>query len=146
MELLTEEAAAAAQPTDKELADYLAANPAAFRAEPRITFSQEFLGGRLAMVEPRYENVRAERSGARVRTRVRGGAGKAVARALGRADRLRIGRAPGPGREFVPGGLPPLAEVRPLVEREWRNAKRKALSEEQYARLRSRYTVKVAAP
>ena len=67
MELVTEEAAAAAQPTDKELADYLAANPPRFAAEPRITFSQESIGGRLAMVEPRYEDVGAARRGAGVR-------------------------------------------------------------------------------
>ena len=99
MELVTEEAAAAAQPTDKELADYVAANPAEFRAEPRITFSQEFLGGRLAMVEPRYENV-TPREVARVFGQEFAAAlQKQSPGALGRAGRLRIRCAPGPGRE-----------------------------------------------
>ena len=42
--------------------------------------------------------------------------------------------------------MPPLEEIRPLVEREWRKARRKALGEELYAQLRSQYTVKVAKP
>ncbi len=146
MEFLTEEAAAAAQPTDKELAEYLAANPAAFSAEPRVTFSQEFLGGRLSMLEPRYENV-AQRDVERL---FGGGFAAALAKQpLGRwsepvasgygAHRVRV-------ETLVPGGMPSLEEVRPLVEREWRNARRNALREEQYARLRSQDTVKVAKP
>lgn len=141
MELVTEEVAAAAQPTDKELADYLAAHPAAFTAEPRITFSQEFLGGRLSMLEPRYEDVTQ----------------REVERMFGREFALALTKQP-PGRwagplvsgygahrvrveKVVPGGVPSLEEVRPLVEREWRNARRTALREEMYARLRSQYTV-----
>ncbi len=99
MEFVTEEAAAAAQPTDKELADYLAANPAAFAAEPRITFSQEFLGGRLTMLEARYEGV-AQRDVERVFGREFALAlVEAAARALDRTGRLRLRRAPRPGRE-----------------------------------------------
>lgn len=146
MEFLTEEAAAAAQPTDKDLADYLAAHPAAFAAEPRITFSQEFLGGRLSMLEARYEDL----------------APRDVERLFGREFAVELAKQPqgrwvGPiasgygahrvrVEKIVPGGMPSLEEVRPLVEREWRNARRTALREEMYARLRSQYTVKVAKP
>ena len=146
MEFLAEEAAAAAQPTDKELADYLAANPEAFRTEPRVTFSQVPLGGKLSMLEPRYENV-AQRDVERV-------FGREFADALAKqppgswagpiasgygAHRVKV-------EKFVPGGLPPLEEARPLVEREWRNAKRKALGDELYARLRGQYKVVVGKP
>ena len=146
MEILTEEVVAAAQPTDKELADYVAAHPAAFRSEPRITFAQEFLDGPLAMLEPRYDNL-AERDIERL-------FGREFAATLAKqpldvwvwpvvsgygAHRIRV-------EKRVPGGVPPLEEIRPLAEREWRNARRKALGEELYARLRSQYVVKVAAP
>ncbi|HWM42096.1 MAG TPA: peptidylprolyl isomerase [Burkholderiales bacterium] len=146
MEFLAEEAAAAAQPTDKELADYLAANPEAFRTEPRVTFSQEFLGGRLSMLEPRYENV-AQREVERL-------FGREFAEALAKqppgswagpiasgygAHRVRV-------EKIVPGGMPRLEDVRPLVEREWRNARRKALGDELYARLRGQYKVVVGKP
>ena len=126
MEFLTDELAGAAQPTEKELADFLAANAAAFRAEPRFTFSQEMLGGRLPMLEARYENVPQ----------------REVERVFGREFARRLTKLP-PGRwtgpvasgygahrvrleKLVPGGMPSLEEVRPLVEREWRNARRNA--------------------
>ncbi len=144
--LLTEEAVAAAQPTDKELADYLSAHPDAFRSEPRFTFSQEPVGARLSMIEPRYENV----------------AQREVERLFGREFALALAKLP-PGEwagpiasgygahrvrieNIVPGGPQPLEAVRPIVEREWRNARRKALGEEMNARLRSQYAVKVAKP
>jgi hypothetical protein len=146
MEFMIEEAAAAAQPNDKELAGYLAANPEAFRTEPRVTFSQLPVGGRLSMLEPRYENV-AQRDVERV-------FGREFAEALAKqppgswagpiasgygAHRVKV-------EKFVPGGLPALEEARPLVEREWRNARRKALGDELYARLRSQYKVVVGKP
>ena len=46
MEFVSDEAAALAQPTDNELADYLAAHPDAFRVEPRVTFAQVYLDPR----------------------------------------------------------------------------------------------------
>jgi hypothetical protein len=146
MEFLAEEAAAAAQPTDKELGDYLAANQDTFRTEPRVTFSQIPVGAKLSMLEPRYENV-AEREVERL-------FGRGFAEALAKqppgswagpiasgygAHRVKVER-------FVPGGLPPLEEARPLVEREWRNARRKAMGDELYARLRSQYKVVIAKP
>ncbi len=146
MEFLTEEAAAAAQPTDKDLADYLAANPADFGNDPRITFSQEFLGGVLPMLESRYENIEqrdierlfGREFAAALAKQPPGIWAGPVASGYG-AHRVRV-------EKVVPGGVAPLEEVRPLVEREWRNARRKALAEETYARLRGQYTVKVAKP
>jgi hypothetical protein len=146
MEFLSEEAAEAAQPTDKELADYLAANAAAFRTEPRVTFSQAPLAGKLSMIEPRYENI----------------AQREVEHLFGRDFAEALAKQP-PGKwsgpiasgygthrvkvdKFVPAAVPSLEEARPLIEREWRNARRKALADELYARLRSQYKVVVGKP
>ncbi len=47
---------------------------------------------------------------------------------------------------MTPGGVAALEDVRPLVEREWANAKRKELSEAFYARLREKHKVTVKMP
>ena len=44
------------------------------------------------------------------------------------------------------GGLPPLADVRAQVEREWANARRQQLMQAYYERLRARYAVQVQMP
>ena len=177
MEFVSEEAAALAQPTDEDLARYLAANADAFRAEARVSFAQVYLdprrraatlavdakrlldalngarppdpaqlGDRLLLLEPGYQNApQAE-----------------VARLFG-ADfaealvKQPVGQWIGPiasgyGAHLVrvdalmPGGTPKLDEVRPLVEREWANARRQELGKAFYDRLRARYTIKVPMP
>lgn len=47
---------------------------------------------------------------------------------------------------ITPGRVPALDEVRPLVEREWSNARRKEVNEAFYARLRAKYQVKITKP
>ena len=47
---------------------------------------------------------------------------------------------------MTPGGTAALEDVRPLVEREWANARRKELSEELYDKLRAKYKVTVELP
>jgi hypothetical protein len=47
---------------------------------------------------------------------------------------------------MTPGGVAALEVVRPLVEREWSNAKRKELREAYYAQLRGKYSVRVRLP
>jgi parvulin-like peptidyl-prolyl isomerase len=47
---------------------------------------------------------------------------------------------------LVPGGTPKLDEVRPLVEREWANARRQQLSKAFYDKLRAKYTIKMPMP
>ena len=49
-------------------------------------------------------------------------------------------------RERVDGRIPALAEVREAVQREWLAARRKAVNEQFYQRLRARYTVVVEQP
>jgi hypothetical protein len=46
----------------------------------------------------------------------------------------------------TPGGTAALADVRPIVEREWQNARRKELGEAFYERLRAKYRVTVKMP
>ena len=104
------------------------------------------IGDSLMLLEPRYENVSPAQ----------------VARIFG-ADfaealmRQPVGEWSGPvasgyGAHLVrvesltPGGTPTLAEVRPLVMREWSNAKRREISEAFYERLRAKYTVSVQMP
>jgi parvulin-like peptidyl-prolyl isomerase len=45
-----------------------------------------------------------------------------------------------------PGGAPALADVRPLVEREWSNARREELARAFYQQLRSKYAITVQMP
>ena len=177
MEFVSEEAAALGQPSDEDLARYLAANADAFRVEARVSFAQVYLdprrraatlatdakrlldalnsprppepaqlGDRLLLLEPGYDDApQAE-----------------VARLFG-ADfaealvKQPVGQWVGPIASgygahlvrvdaLVPGGTPKLDEVRPLVEREWANARRQERGKAFYDRLRAKYTIKVATP
>ena len=48
--------------------------------------------------------------------------------------------------ERVAGGLPPLDDVRPAVQREWTNARRLEAEQKLYASLRERYEIVVEVP
>ncbi|MCG6876244.1 MAG: peptidyl-prolyl cis-trans isomerase [Betaproteobacteria bacterium] len=177
MEFVSDEAAALAAPTDKELADYLAAHPDQFQVAPRATFSQVYLdpqrraktldgdakrlidalnaGGSakpeklsdsLLLLEPHYEDVTKP-----VVSRL---FGDKFAEALFEQP---VGRWVGPiasgyGVHLVrldsmtPGGTAALEEVRPLVQREWANVRRKELREALYDKLRAKYNVTVKLP
>jgi len=106
----------------------------------------ENLGDRLLLLEPRYENA-SQSEVARL-------FGAEFAAAL---FEQKTGTWVGPIRSgygvhlvrvdgLTPRGTAALEEVRPLVEREWANAKRKALSEAFYAGLREKYKVTVKLP
>jgi hypothetical protein len=141
MEFMAEEAAAAARPTDAELAAYLAEHAEKFRVEPRATFSQVPLEKNIRMLEPRYENA--------PHSEVAKVFGAGFADALFEQKSIPwAGRIPsGYGVHLVrleamqAGAAATLEDVRPLVEREWANEKRKALGEAFYARLRAKYKV-----
>jgi parvulin-like peptidyl-prolyl isomerase len=174
MDFVAEEAAAAT-PTDDDLAKYLGAHADAFRVDPTVTFAQVYLdprkrgaaldadakrmldqlnrtggavdpsklGDALMLLEPRYANAPQGE----------------VARLFGAefADALvkqPVGKWTGPiasgyGVHLVKvesiagGGTPALADVRPLVEREWANARRKATSQAFYEKLRAKYRIVV---
>jgi hypothetical protein len=178
MEFLFDEAAAVREPTDAELAEYLAAHPDAFAAPPRARFEQVFLdparrgprlaadarrlleqlnrpgstvdpetlGDRLQLLDARYDDV--------PQFEVQRLFGEPFARALFEQP---VGRWVGPiasgyGEHLVrltskqAGGAPRLDEVRPLVEREWANARRKTVAADAYAALRAKYRVQVKMP
>jgi hypothetical protein len=100
----------------------------------------------LLLLEPRYENA--------ARADVARTFGDAFAAALFAqpAGRWVGPLASGYGVHLVrveamkPGGVAPLEDVRPLVEREWANARRKALGEAFYDKLRAKYKVTVRMP
>jgi len=104
------------------------------------------VGDRLMLLEPRYENM--------AQPEVASQFGTEFAEALVRQSPGRwVGPlASGFGFHLVrieslqPGGTPPLAQVRPLVEREWANARREATAREVYAKLRGKYTISVQWP
>jgi hypothetical protein len=104
------------------------------------------LGDRLSLLEPRYDDA-SQAEVARL-------FGSEFAEALVTQP---VGKWVGPiasgyGVHLVrvdalrPGGMPALADVRPLVEREWANARRQAFGKAFYEKLRARYTVKVQMP
>ena len=176
VEFVSDQAAALTAATDAELEAYLAKNADAFRREPRVTFMQVYLdpakrgaalqadaarlrerlaanaidagkaGDSLMLLEARYEGVPQGE----------------VARLFGATFADEIVKQPpgawaGPLRSgygahlvkveaLIPAGMPSLAEVRPLVEREWTNAKRRELAQDWYATLRAKYKVSVQLP
>ena len=104
------------------------------------------LGDRLMLLEPRYENAPQSE----------------VERLFGREFAEAIVKQP-PGawtgpiasgygvhlvkvESLAQGGVPALADVRPLVEREWANARRQELAKAFYDKLRAKYTITVTMP
>lgn len=102
-------------------------------------------GDPLMLLEPRYESSTP--------TEVARLFGRDFAEALAKQP---VGKWVGPLRSgyglhlakveaLVPGGAPALADIRPLVEREWANAKRQELSKAFYDKLRAKYKITVQA-
>jgi hypothetical protein len=104
------------------------------------------LGDTLMLLETRYENA-TQADLARLF-----GAAFADALVLQPVGRWTGPIASGYGIHLVrvdlvtPGGMPALADVRPLVEREWANARRLELAKAFYDKLRAKYTVTVKMP
>jgi hypothetical protein len=103
-------------------------------------------GDRLQLLEPRYENLPQHEL---VRLFGAGFAETLVKQPVGKW----VGPiASGYGAHLVrvealePGGTPALADVRPLVEREWANAKRQELGKAFYEKLRAKYAIKGQMP
>jgi hypothetical protein len=104
------------------------------------------LGDRLALLEARYERV--------PESEVAGLFGAEFAQALVRQP---VGHWIGPLRsgygahlvridDLQPAGVSSFDEARPLIEREWANAKRQALGKAFYEQLRAQYVIKVQRP
>ena len=149
-EFLTDDVAATVQPTDEELAAYLAANPGAFKRDTTYTFEQVY-------VNPEQTGVDLETRVADLLSALRTGSApplnsgllpshfdgepaRVVDSTFGtgfstKLDVLTPGEWQGPVESGlglhlvqletrVEGTLPQLADIRPVVEREWANVRR----------------------
>jgi hypothetical protein len=176
MEFLAEDMSAP-EPSDEQLAAYLASNPERFRAEDQITFHQVFLSAtrRANTMESdskQVGSVLARADGALDVTALgdpfllgeefRGVSPSKLTSIFGedfskRIAAMETGRWQGPvssgfGQHFVfisewvSGNLPPLDAVRPVVHREWANARRLEAEQKLYASLRNRYEIVVEEP
>lgn len=178
MEFLSEDVAIMAEPSEDDLARYLAAHPDDFRVESLTSFRHIFLSDERRGAASDAEASRLLddlRSGAIDEAEATRGADpfllaasfeavseKAIAAQLGDGFAAALVGVPvgvwsGPiesayGKHIVlvtertEGRVPPLAEVRDAVEREWRSAERRKANEAFYAKLRERYDVTVEIP
>ena len=173
LELMSEEQNAQAAPTDADLAAYLQKNPAQFLRPATVSFEQIFLDapGEQADVERAVAATRAALArgtdpsklgrASMLPARVADASQDEVARDFGAAFATTLTRLPidewsGPvtsgfGTHLVrvtaraPAALPPLNEVRPLVAREWENARRTRSRDDDYQKLRRDYDVVIEA-
>ena len=165
------------EPSDEQLAAYLASNPERFRAGDQLTFHQVFLSAtrRANTIDndsKQIASILARADGAIDATvlgdpfllgdEFRNVSPSKVTSIFGESFAKQIsvmekGRWQGPissgfGQHFVfiservSGNLPPLDAVRPVVHREWANARRLEAEQKLYASLRNRYEIVVEEP
>ena len=174
MEFFAEDASVP-EPSEAELAAYLAANPERFKTEDRLTFHQVFLSAtrRGAAIDRDSQQVSNALADTAVDTTAIGDSfllgeefqtvslselagifGDVFAK---RMSEVEQGRWQGPipssfGQHFVyiseriPGSLPALDAVRDAVRREWSNARRLEAEQKLYSSLRERYEIVVEQP
>ena len=172
LEFLTDDAAAITQPTEEELAAYVAANGDAFRRQATYTFEQIYINpeahgeglddfvakelaalragqaseGGIGLLPPSFEKASSQQ--------VDGSFGTGFSATL---DHLSPGEWQGPvesglGLHLIrlesrtDGTLPELAEIRPVVEREWANERRLENRRRMNERLVEAYKVVVEWP
>jgi hypothetical protein len=171
MEFFAEDASVP-EPSEAELAAYLAANPERFKTEDRLTFHQVFLSAtrRGAAIDRDSQQVSNALADTAVDTTAIGDSfllgeefqtvslselagifGDVFAK---RMSVIEQGRWQGPvpssfGQHFVyiseriPGSLPALDAVRDAVRREWSNSRRLEAEQKLYGSLRERYEIVV---
>ena len=173
MEFVSEDAAAAAEPTDAQLQQFLTAHPEKFVEPARVTFQQVFVNA-----EKRGEAAR--RDAERILAELQAGRGPATPGAAGDPTLLPAGlkdASPqeisasfgdefGKQLEVAPidqwsgpiassfglhlvrvsarstSALPELADIRPVVVREWQAQQRTQAGDSFYSSLRSKYEVR----
>jgi hypothetical protein len=169
MEFITEDVAAMNDPTDAELARYLEQHPDVFREEPRYTFQQIFLDENAGRTQTDATALLADLRSGRVGDASTVGdrlmvpyaftaeSRHDVARQFGQGfadqlDKVEIGVWSGPLKsgygahlvlvtERTQPRVPPLDEIRDLVEREFTNARREAAQKQFLASLLVQYDV-----
>ena len=167
-EFLTDDAASLVQPSDQELADYLANNSVKFRQSPTYTFEQVYFNPESHSKAEVAEELSFLREGKQVgdvsllspsfkdayRRAVDGMFGTGFSEQL---DQLQVGDWQGPIRSGLgyhlikiqsrsEGQLPSLDQVRPIVEREWSNDKRQEIRKQINDRLLAEYEITVEWP
>lgn len=173
MDMMVDVAVDQLQPSDKELADYLASHAVEFRTEPSLAFEQVFLRpdlhpgtldddaaslldqlkkGQVTDIASAGDATQLpEMAPLTLTSRIARDYGEDFAAALAK---LPAGTWSGPvksgyGVHFVrvtdrkDGAVPALAEVREAVEREWRNDRRQTLEAQRLTDYRSRYDIVV---
>lgn len=176
MDMMVDVAVDQLQPTDKELADYLAVHSDAFRTEPSLAFEQVFLrpdlhpgtldtdAARLLdqLQKGQVTDVSAagdatqlpEATPMTLASRIARDFGDDFAAALAG---LPVGTWNGPVTsgyclhlvkvtDRKDGAVPPLAEVRDAVAREWKNDRRKELEARRLADYMKRYEIVIDSP
>jgi parvulin-like peptidyl-prolyl cis-trans isomerase-like protein len=171
MEFLNSAETTTLTPTDAELDKYLTANPDKFEIDPAYAFEQVLLGpdrhgdkinqdaaSALQVLRTKLSIDPGELGDATLlpfkleltsKASISQQFGPAFAGAL---DKIAPGQWSGPVEsdfglhlvritEHRAGRVPALAEVRAIVEREWANDKRKALEEQRFAALLTRYRI-----
>jgi hypothetical protein len=173
LEVLAEETGTRTEPTEGDLAAWLAAHPDSFRKPGTVTFEQ-------ILVAPAGSDTNVDAALASARRALERGTepGKLglptllppseqdapldlVARTFGekfvtQLETLPVGQWAGPvtsgfGVHLVrvaartPAGLPPLDEVRVHVLREWENDRRRRALDDDYRRMRDKYDVVIEA-
>ncbi len=172
VEFLTDDAATLVQPSDEELATYLAENPDKFRADPEYTFRQVYINPEKHGPDPEaYARTLADeaRGGAEVegdQTLLAGAFEKASKREVdgtfglgfsAKLDALPVGEWSDPIRSGiglhlikidgrVPGEIPDLDGAKSAVRREWENDRRTAMRDAFNARLLEDYEIEVEWP
>jgi len=167
-EFLTDDTAALVQPTDQDLADYLAAHPDKFRQSPTYTFEQVYFNPEKHTEAVVAEELSFLREGKQVgdvsllprsftaarRQAVDGTFGIGFSEQL---DPLQVGDWQGPVRSGLgwhlvkiesrtEGRLPELGQIRAIVEREWSNDKRLEIRKQINDRLLKEYEITVEWP
>jgi hypothetical protein len=173
LEVMAEEDASTAAPTDADLAAYLSAHQDRFNQPAVLTFEQVFIGHATAGQDVRLAVARARDAVQRgddldrlgktslLPQRMTQVPADLVARDFGPAFAEALEQAPigtwvGPiegsfGSHFArvtartPSWVPPLEEVRSQVVREWENERRKRARDESYAKMRAKYNVGIEA-
>jgi hypothetical protein len=174
MEFISADVAAAATPTDAQLAEYLAKHPDEFLRPPTFTFQQVYFDstrrGDAAMSEATQLLGRLQ-AGAGIGdagdstmlpSAMEAAATRDIENTFGGEFAVVVAAAPvgqwsGPVKSTfgthllrvdasTPGELPTLAEVRAEVSRSWESEQRRLVNDRLLQSLRSRYEVRIEAP